>query len=147
MICTDSPSVAAMVNSSPQETLITCFPPRGPPNRLIPRRFLQFPTPSCPHLLQPKVSSRPRSEREAKRNNKAQMSPGTQRRCSQVDFHGLASGCQNIQIQNQPHDPGPTAATVSRHYNQLDPVSDSILYSLSSIVLLVRKMSITLEYL
>ncbi len=56
-----SPSVAAIVNPSPQETLETNFPPKAPTRIWTPWCFLKSFTPSCPNWLQPKVIRRPRS--------------------------------------------------------------------------------------
>lgn len=56
-----SPSVAAMVKPSPQDTLVTIFPPKGPTRTCTPWCFLKSFTPCCPYLLQPKVSRRPRA--------------------------------------------------------------------------------------
>lgn len=55
------PSVAAMVNPSPQDTLVTIFPPNGPTRTWTHWCFLKSFTPNCPYLLQPKVIRRPRS--------------------------------------------------------------------------------------
>lgn len=59
------PSVAAIVKPSPQDTLFTIFPPKGPTRTWTPWCFLKSFTPSCPNLLQPNVIRRPRAAKPA----------------------------------------------------------------------------------